>query len=59
MELYLSHTFRNELVRQREALEQKIEASTLLPPGEEIRYYLVCVGEGYDEDNMYVLSVVA
>ena len=31
-------SFRNELVRQRESLKQKIDASSLLPPGEEIRY---------------------
>ena len=37
MKLYLPHTFRNELVQQREGLKQKIEASSLLPPGEEIR----------------------
>ena len=31
-------SFRNELVRQRESLKQKIDASSLLPPGDEIRY---------------------
>ena len=47
-------------MRQREGLKQKIEASSLLPPGEEIRYWLFrCVREGYDEDNMDVLAVVA